>query len=339
MQNRLNPNSVPEKPSAAQPPKQETRTPFEERLKRAAEQRAMREAQAIREAEIANGGDLTYSSLLDANPFANISNVPINVAPFSLPPMVMNQPVSPAGAGLLPPASPAEAGIQKGGIAGLLGGAINRMMDRALYSTPTFGGNFITEQAGGEVALRRMESAAAQKQQEDSLKRAKIEAELAKAGAKTKLTGPIIEQIKTYQTAVRGIDTVNKMLNLIPKGGTGGIEAKFDSFIEGLGAAVGIPTDPTNADEINKLRVSLLSAFKPLIGAQISQADYAMIEQALTSAGGLTTNPNKLISSLRTFKNRLEGDMANSAAIIRETGRRPSDFIRPDVSVTNVVKQ
>jgi hypothetical protein len=243
------------------------------------------------------------------------------------------QPQSPAGAGLLPPASPAEAGIQKGGIAGLLGGAITRMMDRALYSTPTFGGNFITEQAGGEVALRRMESAAAQKQQEAAFKAAEIEA---KAGKRPELTGPFIKQMEKFQASSRGIDIVNRMLNLVPGGGLSGFPAKTSQFISGLGALFNISVDPGVGDQINMLRTGLLDSFKELVGqGQISKFDYEQMEKGLPEAATWTTNPEKLVTALKNFKRILVSNQANAASILQQGGFSTRGLNTPFVSVVD----
>jgi hypothetical protein len=210
-----------------------------------------------------------------------------------VPPMLkMNQPVqpqSPAGAGLLPPASPAEAGIQKGGIAGLLGGAITRMMDRALYSTPTFGGNFITEQAGGEVALRRMESAAAQKQQEDAFKAAQIQADLAKAGKVT----PSAEVSKIYDSifsAQRGLETINKIKGLMSAAiTTGGASAALNA-INNIAAAFNINLGKTGSQKLTnrvaELRKQLIAS--RAFGREANKDEQRIIRELIPDPGVFT---------------------------------------------------
>jgi len=213
-------------------------------------------------------------------------NVPQRPVPAMVP---MNQPVSPAGAGLLPPASPAEAGVQKGGLAGLLGGAINRMMDRALYSTPTFGGNFITEQAGGEVALRRMESAAAQKQQEDAFKAAKIEAELAKAG-KVKPSAEVSKIYDSIFSAQRGLETINKIKGIMSSAiTTGGAAAGLDA-INNIAAAFNINLGKTGSQSLQnrvaELRKQLIAS--RAFGREANKDEQRIIKELIPDPGVFT---------------------------------------------------
>ena len=202
------------------------------------------------------GQDVPYNPNLDRAPGYTGSDTPIEVASRPVPAMVqMNQPVQPQ--------SPAEAGIQKGSMAGLLGGAIGRMMDRSLYSTPTFGRNFIGEQASGEVALRGMESAAAQKQQENALKAAKIAADSAKAN-KVSLDSTQTNLVLGVAGGQKVLDTIQDAKKLIARTKLAGAGPQALQVAKNILTAMGI--DPGYSD---------MQAYKDKVGeiqASIAQS-------------------------------------------------------------------
>jgi len=260
------------------------------------------------------GQDVSYKPNLDRSPFYTGSDIPVEVPQRPVPPMVqMSQPVQ-------PPASPAEAGIQKGGIAGLLGGAIGRMMDRALYSTPTIGGNFITEQAGGEVALRRMESAAAQKQQEDSLKRAKIEAELAKAG-KISLDSTQTDLVLSIAEGQKVLDTIQDAKKLIARTKLTGAGPQALQVAKSVLTAMGI--DPGYSDmqaykdKVGEIQASI--AKSKIFGRDLNKFDQQVLAKLVTDPG-LFKPDSALLAQLNNLIKRTEADIGVKRRLLQVQG-------------------
>lgn len=225
------------------------------------------------------------------------------VAQRPVPAMVqMNQPVQPP----LLPQSPAEAGIQKGSLAGLLGGAIGRMMDRSLYSTPTFGGNFITEQASGEVALRGMESAAAQKQQEAALEAAKIQAELAKAG-KVKPSAEVSKIYDSIFSAQRGLETINKIKGIMSSAITTGGAAAGLNAINNIAAAFNINLGKTGSQSLQnrvaELRKQLIAS--RAFGREANKDEQRIIRELIPDPG-IFTNIDQLEKAYANVASELQ---------------------------------
>lgn len=248
------------------------------------------------------------------------SDTPINVPERPIPQMVqpvqMSQPVQPQ--------SPAEAGIQKGGIAGLLGGAINRMMDRALYSTPTFGGNFITEQAGGEVALRRMESAAAQKQQEAALEAAKIQANLAKAN-KVSLDSNQTDLVLSVAEGQKVLNTIQEAKKFIAKSKLTGAGPQALQVAKSVLAAIGI--DPGVSDitgykqKVGEIMASV--AKSKIFGRDLNKFDQKVLEKLITDPGVFNTD-SQLLAQLNNFIKRTEADIAAKRRLLEVQNLGPA---------------
>ena len=249
---------------------------------------------------------------LARNPFVsglvggNVKLPDREVAQRPVPAMVqMNQPVQRP----VQPQSPAEAGIQKGSMAGLLGGAIGRMMDRSLYSTPTFGGNFITEQASGEVALRGMESAAAQKQQEAALKAAEIQAELAKAG-KVKPSAEVSKIYDSIFSAQRGLETINKIKGIMSSAiTTGGAGAGLNA-INNIAAAFNINLGKTGSQSLQnrvaELRKQLIAS--RAFGREANKDEQRIIRELIPDPG-IFTNIDQLEKAYANVASELENKL------------------------------
>lgn len=266
----------------------------------------------MRKVEDVLGTDKTYVPELDRYPPSpdgtpryrtyTGSDTPINVPQRPIPPMVqpvqMSQPVQPQ--------SPAEAGIQKGGIAGLLGGAITRMMDRALYSTPTFGGNFITEQAGGEVALRRMESAAAQKEQEAFLKAAKIQADSAKDN-KVKPSAEVSKIYDSIFSAQKGLETINEIKKQMSKAITTGGAAAGLNAINNIAAAFNINLGKTGSQSLQnrvaELRKQLIAS--RAFGREANKDEQRIIRELIPDPG-IFTNIDQLEKAYANVASELQ---------------------------------
>lgn len=252
------------------------------------------------------GVDVPYNPNLDRAPGYTGSDTPIEVASRPVPAMVqMNQPVQPP----VQPQSPAEAGIQKGSVAGLLGGAIGRMMDRSLYSTPTFGGNFISEQASGEVALRGMESAAAQKQQEAALKAAKIEADLAKAG-KVKPSAEVSKIYDSIFSAQRGLETINKIKGIMSSAITTGGAAAGLNAINNIAAAFNINLGKTGSQSLQnrvaELRKQLIAS--RAFGREANKDEQRIIRELIPDPG-VFTNIDQLEKAYANVASELENKL------------------------------
>lgn len=225
------------------------------------------------------------------------------VAQRPVPAMVqMNQPVQPP----LLPQSPAEAGIQKGSLAGLLGGAIGRMMDRSLYSTPTFGGNFITEQASGEVALRGMESAAAEKQQKAALEAAKIQADLAKAG-KVKPSAEVSKIYDSIFSAQKGLETINEIKKQMSKAITTGGAAAGLNAINNIAAAFNINLGKTGSQSLQnrvaELRKQLIAS--RAFGREANKDEQRIIRELIPDPG-IFTNIDQLEKAYANVASELQ---------------------------------
>ena len=242
----------------------------------------------------------------------NVQLPNMEVAQRPVPAMVqMNQPVQPS---LLPqspvlPQSPAEAGIQKGSMAGLLGGAIGRMMDRSLYSTPTFGGNFISEQASGERELRRQESAAAEKQQKAALEAAKIQADLAKTG-KVKPSAEVSKIYDSIFSAQRGLETINKIKGIMSSAITTGGAAAGLNAINNIAAAFNINLGKTGSQSLQnrvaELRKQLIAS--RAFGREANKDEQRIIRELIPDPG-VFTNIDQLEKAYANVASELENKL------------------------------
>lgn len=267
------------------------------------------------------GMDVPYNPNLDRAPGYTGSDTPIEVASRPVPAMVqMNQPVQPP----VQPQSPAEAGIQKGSMAGLLGGAIGRMMDRSLYSTPTFGGNFISEQASGERELRRQESAAAQKQQENALKAAKIAADSAKAN-KVSLDSNQTNLILGVAEGQKVLNTIQGAKKLIARTKLTGAGPQALQVAKNILTAMGI--DPGYSDmqaykdKVGEIQASI--AQSKIFGRDLNKFDQKILAKLITEPG-LFKPDSALLAQLNNFIKRTETDIAAKRRLLEVQNLGPA---------------
>lgn len=218
------------------------------------------------------------------------------------------------------PQSPAEAGIQKGSLAGLLGGAIGRMMDRSLYSTPTFGGNFITEQASGEVALRGMESAAAEKQQKAALEAAKIQADLAKAN-KVSLDSTQTDLVLNVAEGQKVLNTIQEAKKYIARTKLTGAGPQALQVAKNILTAIGI--DPGYSDmqaykdKVGEIQASI--AKSKIFGRDLNKFDQQILAKLITEPG-LFKPDSALLAQLNNFIKRTEADIGAKRRLLQAQG-------------------
>lgn len=197
--------------------------------------------------------------------------------------------------------------------------AIGRAVDRLLeYSMrpeaqPTGPGDtFISQLSRGAYGTRQSELAAQAQnqafQQKLLLEQVKAGAKAAKPGERQKIYSPeqIAKDSIIVQNAPRGIQNIQEMLTLLrsPGAPVGGAFGTAALGIRNLVATVA-NVDPTNRQEFEKKRAEIIAALNEqrVFGAQVSQADYDVIEKLILNPGLFTTD-KQLRKNLADILNR-----------------------------------
>jgi hypothetical protein len=222
---------------------------------------------------------------------------------------------------------------------------LQRMMERSLYSQPTFGGNFISEQASGERGLRSMEAQSAERQNklniaanklqatttEKKLDRESVlEAARIKAGNVSKGRIGSVEKIATnYNKARQTQQLLSQLKNLTPDGAIGGIIGKGASFFTNIAAAFNLNPESTTSEKINDIRATLLNLSRSETGKQL-KSDADLLATAFDVTGKLTTTPNKFIAAIKRLYEVQSNKVQVQSQILKEYGvdPRPYDSLR-----------
>ena len=181
---------------------------------------------------------------------------------------------------------------------------LQRMMERSLYSQPTFGGNFISEQASGERGLRSVEAQSAELAQKKAIENNKIQATLRaaelKAGKGVKPDSTLANISKEYFKAKQGIDVATQIENLLPTGDVGGIAAVGENLLNAIMTSLGGNPDSSTSEKVLLFRGRLYETFST--GKEMSQGDKDIIEIIAPESGKWTVSNAKMKEALRSLK-------------------------------------
>ena len=181
---------------------------------------------------------------------------------------------------------------------------LQRLMERSLYSQPTFGGNFISEQASGERGLRSVEAQSAELAQKKAMENNKIQATLRaaelKAGKGVKPDSTLANISKEYFKANQGIDVATQIENLLPTGDVGGFAAVGENVLNAIMTSLGGNPDSSTSEKVLLFRGRLYETFST--GKEMSQGDKDIIEIIAPESGKWTVSNAKMKEALRSLK-------------------------------------
>ena len=220
---------------------------------------------------------------------------------------------------------------------------LQRMMERSLYSQPTFGGNFISEQASGERGLRSMEAQSAELAQKKAMENNKIQATLRaaelKAGKGVKPDGTLATLTRSYYKSSQGVDLLTQMKNLTTEGAAGGPLAVSENALNAILTSFGGNPEESTAAKLGVLRAQLMDSFT-FTGKDISEADKKIIDELLPPTGGLTLSKKQFTFALNKLLAKLSNEKTFAGNSIRtDYGRNPDQYTRreakPKLTVTS----
>jgi DNA-binding transcriptional MerR regulator len=228
---------------------------------------------------------------------------------------------------------------------GLFGNLVNSMFDSPVAAQITdrlmevfarpefiesrFGQTPFTAFSRAAYGLTQSEAAAAQ---QEALLKNKLAIEQVKAGAKAeerrKIFSPeqIARDADIVQKSGQSIKNIQEMLQILRGPGidVGGAFGTAAVGIRNIIATVA-DVDPTNRQEFQKKRAEILRSLNAsrVFGAQVSQADYDVIEKLVIDPGIFTTN-KQLRANLKDILNRYVTDYQASQQRLRiEFGDEP----------------
>jgi hypothetical protein len=234
------------------------------------------------------------------------------------------------------PASFGEEAINKGAQAGLLTSNIDnvknlfdRVLDRGVQSLgqpAQFGGNFVTEQARGELALQANEAATAKAQQEAALKVAEIAAK--NAPKQGKLTSEVSNLYSKFQGASRRIDSANKIKQILTKSAATGGAGAIKNGIVNLAAAFNINLGKTAGQDVDfllaKLKRQMIAS--RIFGRETNKQEQELIDKLLPTTG-VFTNIGTIMESVDSEIRSAEKDAQDASGVLRNFGYTlPSQF-------------
>tara|TARA_R110002020_G_scaffold163581_3_gene349668 strand:- start:1748 stop:2749 length:1002 start_codon:yes stop_codon:yes gene_type:complete len=234
------------------------------------------------------------------------------------------------------PASFGEEAINKGAQAGLLTSNIDnvkslfdRVLDRGVQSLgqpAQFGGNFVTEQARGELALQANEAATAKAQQEAALKAAEIAGK--NAPKQGKLTSEVNNLYSKFQGASRRIDSANKIKQILTKSAATGGAGAIKNGIVNLAAAFNINLGKTAGQDVDfllaKLKRQMIAS--RIFGRETNKQEQELIDKLLPTTG-VFTNIGTIMESVDSEIRSAEKDAQDASGVLRNFGYTlPSQF-------------
>lgn len=234
------------------------------------------------------------------------------------------------------PASFGEEAINKGAQAGLLTSNIDnvknlfdRVLDRGVQSLgqpAQFGGNFVTEQARGELALQANEAATAKAQQEAALKAAEIAGK--NAPKQGKLTSEVSNLYSKFQGASRRIDSANKIKQILTKSAATGGAGAIKNGIVNLASAFNINLGKTAGQDVDfllaKLKRQMIAS--RIFGRETNKQEQELIDKLLPTTG-VFTNIGTIMESVDSEIRSAEKDAQDASGVLRNFGYTlPSQF-------------
>jgi len=235
------------------------------------------------------------------------------------------------------PASFGEEAINKGAQAGLLTSNIDnvknlfdRVLDRGVQSLgqpAQFGGNFVTEQARGELALQANEAATAKAQQEAALKAAEIEGK--NAPKQGKLTSEVNNLYSKVQGAIRRVDAANEIKKILSSSGaaTGSVGAAKTALVN-IAAAFNINLGKTEEQDVKfllaKLKRQMIAS--RIFGRETNKQEQELIDKLLPGPGFLT-NIDMIAEAADSEIRSAQQDAKDASGVLRNFGYNlPSQF-------------
>lgn len=235
------------------------------------------------------------------------------------------------------PASFGEEAINKGAQAGLLTSNIDnvkslfdRVLDRGVQSLgqpAQFGGNFVTEQARGELALQANEAATAKAQQEAALKAAEIAGK--NAPKQGKLTSEVNNLYSKVQGAIRRVDAANEIKKILSSSGsaTGSVGAAKTALVN-IAAAFNINLGKTEEQDVKfllaKLKRQMIAS--RIFGRETNKQEQELIDKLLPGPGFLT-NIDMIAEAADSEIRSAQQDAKDAAGVLRNFGYNlPSQF-------------
>ena len=234
------------------------------------------------------------------------------------------------------PASFGEEAINKGAQAGLLTSNIDnvknlfdRVLDRGVQSLgqpAQFGGNFVTEQARGELALQANEAATAKAQQEAALKAAEITGK--NAPKQGKLTSEVSNLYSKFQGASRRIDSANKIKQILTKSAATGGAGAIKNGIVNLASAFNINLGKTEEQDVKfllaKLKRQMIAS--RIFGRETNKQEQELIDKLLPTTG-VFTNIGTIMESVDSEIRSAEKDAQDASGVLRNFNYTlPSQF-------------
>lgn len=235
------------------------------------------------------------------------------------------------------PASFGEEAINKGAQAGLLTSNIDnvknlfdRVLDRGVQSLgqpAQFGGNFVTEQARGELALQANEAATAKAQQEAALKAAEIAGK--NAPKQGKLTSEVNNLYSKVQGAIRRVDAANEIKKILSSSGaaTGSVGAAKTALVN-IAAAFNINLGKTEEQDVKfllaKLKRQMIAS--RIFGRETNKQEQELIDKLLPGPGFLT-NIDMIAEAADSEIRSAQQDAKDASGVLRNFGYNlPSQF-------------
>ena len=249
---------------------------------------------------------------------------------------MMNTPGLIAQSASQKPASFGEEAINKGAQAGLLTSNIDnvknifdRVLDRGVQSLgqpAQFGGNFVTEQARGELALQANEAATAKAQQEAALKAAEITGK--NAPKQGKLTSEVSNLYSKFQGASRRIDSANKIKQILTKSAATGGAGAIKNGIVNLASAFNINLGKTAGQDVDfllaKLKRQMIAS--RIFGRETNKQEQELIDKLLPTTG-VFTNIGTIMESVDSEIRSAEKDAQDASGVLRNFNYTlPSQF-------------
>ena len=207
---------------------------------------------------------------------------------------------------------------------------IDRISKRALESLgqpAQFGGNFVTEQARGELALQANEAVTAKAQQEAALKAAEIaEKNAPKQG---KLTSEVNNLYSKVQGAVRRVDAANQIKEILSSSGsaTGSVGAAKTALVS-IAAAFNINLGKTEEQDVKfllaKLKRQMIAS--RIFGRETNKQEQELIDKLLPGPGFLT-NIDMIAEAADSEIRSAQQDAKDASGLLENFGYNlPSQF-------------
>ena len=174
-------------------------------------------------------------------------------------------------------------------------------------------------------AQRQAEAGAAAEQQKQMLELQKEVIKKSGTDAQ-KLTGPVVDVVNNTATASEGLEAINQYRKILSEAQVGGIGAKLDETVNSVASLFGFG-GLTPAQKSQAIRQRVLASLQTAQAkGQISQADYANIEQQLSQPGKWFTNSEALNEQLSLIQSQLQSKLNLGRNTLKYFGLDPAQL-------------